>query len=67
MAQRIEGKTVLVLDNAEFTALNMLLAGLYDNRAAIDSLFEATNKSVILGPDDKEVLLRLWGSIHGMN
>lgn len=66
MAQRIEDKTILVLDRSEFQALNRLLYGLYENSKTIDALFEVSDGNIMLDPNDREALLGMWGSIHNI-
>lgn len=66
MAQRIEGKTVLVLDQAEFQAINRFLHGVYERPEVVDALTEIKGGDVLLDRRDCEVLVNLWGSIHNM-
>lgn len=66
MAQRIEDKTVLVLDQSEFQAINRLLHGISRNPEAIAALRHVPGADILLDPRDREVLAGLWDSIHGM-
>lgn len=66
MAQRIEDKTVLVLDQSEFQAINRFLHGIRQNPQAIAALRDLPGGDILLDPRDREVLAGLWDSIHNM-